>query len=109
MAKRNGTAASGLSEAAQDFLKALASTSRQQILLLFADGRPRSVGEIAAEAGIGQSTASEQLALLRRGGIMTARREGKIVLYFPDSAGIASALDELQRLLMRCCPPTEDA
>lgn len=95
----------GLSETAQEFLKALASPARQQILLLFVDGKERSVGEIASEAGIGQSTASEQLAMLRRGGLMTSRRDGKTVLYFPDPQRAGEALGELQQLLARCCPP----
>ncbi|MEV1289208.1 metalloregulator ArsR/SmtB family transcription factor [Micromonospora sp. NPDC049679] len=96
----------GLTEATRDFLRALASENRQQILLLFADGAARSVGEIATELGIGQSTASEQLAILRRGGVVRAQREGKTVRYCADGNGISSALQELQALLRVCCPPT---
>ncbi|MGI5149554.1 helix-turn-helix domain-containing protein [Plantactinospora sp. CA-294935] len=43
----------------------------------FAQGAELSVSEVAERAGIGQSTASEQLTLLRRGGILTSRREGQ--------------------------------
>jgi len=94
-----------LSERTREFLRALASENRQQLLLLFADGQPRSVGQIATELGIGQSTASEQLAMLRRGGIVTARRDGKTVYYCADGSGITTALDELQTILRSCCPP----
>lgn len=94
-----------LSERTREFLRALASENRQQVLLLFADGQPRSVGQIAAELGIGQSTASEQLAALRRGGIVQARREGKTVYYCADGGGISEALNELQAILRSCCPP----
>jgi DNA-binding transcriptional ArsR family regulator len=58
-----------------------ASPTRQRIMLLFARGAELSVGEIAELAGIGHSTASQQLAILRRGGIVTSRREGKTVFY----------------------------
>jgi DNA-binding transcriptional ArsR family regulator len=95
----------GLTEATREFLRALASENRQQILLLFADGAARSVGGIATELGIGQSTASEQLAMLRHGGVVRAQREGKTVRYCPDGNGISAALDELQALLRICCPP----
>ncbi|GAB1694917.1 ArsR/SmtB family transcription factor [Krasilnikovia sp. M28-CT-15] len=95
-----------LSERTREFLRALASENRQQLLLLFADAQPRSVGQIAAELGIGQSTASEQLAALRRGGIVQARREGKTVYYCADRDGIINALDELQTILRSCCPPS---
>lgn len=88
----------------QDFLKALASESRQRLLMLFAGGDELTVGEIAERAEIGQSTASEQLALLRRGGLLVSRREGKQVLYRADRDGIAGQLGRLQDYLVRCCP-----
>jgi DNA-binding transcriptional ArsR family regulator len=94
-----------LTERTRDFLRALASENRQQVLLLFADGQPRSVGQIAAELGIGQSTASEQLTILRRGGLVHSERDGKTVRYCADRTGILSALAELHAVLQSCCPP----
>ncbi|WP_265523474.1 ArsR/SmtB family transcription factor [Oerskovia flava] len=92
-----------LAEATRDFLKALASATRQRILLLFARGAELSVGEVAELAGISQSTASQQLALLRRGGIVTSRRDGKVVLYSADRDGMARALADVQAYLQVCC------
>ncbi|MCG5214690.1 ArsR/SmtB family transcription factor [Streptosporangium sp. KLBMP 9127] len=92
-----------LAEATHDFLKALANPDRQRIMLLFARGAELSVGQIAEQAGIGQSTASQQLALLRRGGIVTSRRNGKIVLYRGDKERTAKALADLQSYLRFCC------
>lgn len=86
------------------FLKALASETRQQLLMLFADGGELTVGEVAQQAGLGQSTASEQLALLRGGGLLTSTRDGKVVRYRADRARIAAQLTELQSYLARCCP-----
>jgi DNA-binding transcriptional ArsR family regulator len=93
-----------LTERTREFLRALASENRQHLLLLFADGQPRSVGQIAAELGIGQSTASEQLAALRRGGLVTPQRDGKTVYYRADGPGITTALTELRNVLQSCCP-----
>ena len=92
-----------LLEVTHDFLKALANPGRQQIMLLFARGAELSVGQVAELAGIGQSTASQQLALLRRGGIVTSRREGKVVLYRGDRDRTAQALTDLQNYLRFCC------
>ena len=92
-----------LSASTHDFLKALASPTRQRIMLLFARGAELSVNEVAELAGIGQSTASQQLDLLRRGAIVTSRREGKTVLYRADRDGSAAALADLQTYLQNCC------
>jgi DNA-binding transcriptional ArsR family regulator len=96
-----------LPEPARDFLKALASETRQQILLLFVGGATLTVGEVATRLGIGQSTASEQLALLRRGGLLQARRTGKLVAYRGDPAAVTERLAQLQSFLACCCPPDD--
>lgn len=87
----------------REFLKALTSPTRQRIMLLFACGAELSVGEVAEQVGIGQSTASEQLSVLRRAGIVTSRREGKIVLYRSDRDGALDVLSDLQAYLQTCC------
>ncbi len=92
-----------LSAASQDFLKALANPTRQRIMLLFFRGAELSVGEVAERAGVGQPTASEHLSQLKRGGILTSRRQGQSVLYTSDHAGIARALEDLQSYLEVCC------
>lgn len=92
-----------VSEQTHEFLKALASPTRQRIMLLFCGGAECSVGEVAERAGIGQSTASEQLNLLRRGGVVTARRDGKVIRYRADREGMQKALADLQAYLEDCC------
>ncbi len=92
-----------LGQDVHDFLKALASPGRQQIMLLFARGAELSVGQVAEHAGISQSTASQQLALLRRGGIVTSRRDGKEVLYRGDRERAMRMLTDLRDYLCFCC------
>jgi DNA-binding transcriptional ArsR family regulator len=92
---------------ARDFLKALASETRQQMMTVFAGGRELTVGEVADRCGLGQSTASEQLTLLRRGGLVQATRDGKLVRYRADPVAIAARLSELQGYLACCCPPAD--
>lgn len=90
----------------QDFLKALASETRQQMMLVFAGGAELTVGEIAVRCGMGQSTASEQLTLLRRGGLVVSRRDGKLVRYRADPNTIRERLGGVERYLTVCCPPS---
>ncbi|TDB72840.1 helix-turn-helix transcriptional regulator [Micromonospora sp. KC723] len=95
--------ATGLGPDTQEFLKALGSPTRQRIMMLFARGAELSVGEVAERTGISQATASQQLILLRRGRVVTSRREGKTVYYRADRDGTLAVLDELQTYLRTCC------
>jgi DNA-binding transcriptional ArsR family regulator len=89
----------------REFLRGLASETRQNILFqVFADGQAHTVGQIAEAAGLGQSTASEHLAVLKRAGILTSHREGKEVYYRPDRARMLARLRDLTELLSSCCP-----
>ena len=101
------TAPTALHGPARDFLKALASETRQQIMLLFAGGRQLTVGEIAQCCDLGQSTASEQLAILRRGGLVQSTRDGKLVRYRANPDTISARLADLQGYLACCCPPAD--
>ncbi|MDA1358628.1 metalloregulator ArsR/SmtB family transcription factor [Glycomyces luteolus] len=85
------------------FLKALASEARQRLMLQFAGGAELSVGEVAERLEIGQSTASQQLAQLKDGGLLTSRREAKTVYYRADKVRIGAALDRLRGFLDGCC------
>lgn len=86
-----------------DFLKAVASENRLKMFLLFADGKERTVNEVTEAMGLGQSTVSEQLKLLRQAGLMQARKEGKEVYYSPDRDTVIGKLETLTKMLKCCC------
>jgi DNA-binding transcriptional ArsR family regulator len=65
---------------ASDFLKALAHESRLIILCILADGE-KSVSELEYELNLRQPTVSQQLARLRADGLVSTRRDGKIIYY----------------------------
>ncbi|MEU5995523.1 metalloregulator ArsR/SmtB family transcription factor [Spirillospora sp. NPDC047418] len=94
-----------LGAGAREFLKALASEQRQAMLELFTGGIELTVGTVAERLGIAQPTASQQLALLRRGGLLTSRRDGKQVYYRIDARAVDQSLTELRTYLRTCCPP----
>jgi ArsR family transcriptional regulator, arsenate/arsenite/antimonite-responsive transcriptional repressor len=86
----------------QAFLKALASETRQAILVLFATKDALTVNQIAAAVGIGQSTASEHLAILRRAGLLNATRASKEVYYRPDYERMIGSAEQLLVYLKSC-------
>lgn len=67
-------------DAAAELLKALANRHRLLIVCQLIEGE-RSVGDLAAFLGIRNSTVSQHLALMRKDGIVSARRDGQTIWY----------------------------
>jgi DNA-binding transcriptional ArsR family regulator len=65
---------------AATFLKALAHESRLMILCILAEGE-KSVSELEQQLRLRQPTVSQQLARLRADGLVSTRRDGKVVHY----------------------------
>lgn len=61
-------------------LKALAHPLRWHILATLAAGE-RNVGEIEAASGITQPGLSQQLGVLRKAGLVSTRKDAKLVFY----------------------------
>jgi ArsR family transcriptional regulator, virulence genes transcriptional regulator len=92
-------------EDASALLKAMANRHRL-IIICQLNERERSVGELAALLNIRDSTVSQHLSLLRKDGLVTARRDGQTIWY---SIGSPQAR-ELARTLYRIyCPPAAAA
>lgn len=85
------------------FLKALASEKRQEMMFLFLQQGEVTVNEVAERIGIGQSTASEQLAILKRAGILLSRKKGKEVYYSPNKSNVMKLLQRFTSILSDCC------
>jgi ArsR family transcriptional regulator len=85
------------------FLKALASEKRQEMMFLFLHQGEVTVNEVAERIGIGQSTASEQLAILKRAGILLSRKEGKEVYYSPNKSNVMKLLQRFTSIISNCC------
>jgi DNA-binding transcriptional ArsR family regulator len=65
---------------ATDFLKALAHESRLIMLCILAEGE-KSVSELEHDLNLRQPTVSQQLARLRADGLVSTRRDGKVIYY----------------------------
>ena len=87
----------------QRFLQALANENRQRIMLLFASQPILTVSEVAQRTGLGMSTVSEHLKLLKEAGLLTAEKIGKEVEYRANVAQIQQTLDQSGGFLKQCC------
>ena len=87
---------------ASELLKSLANRNRLLILCQLVDGE-RSVGELAAFLGARDSTVSQHLALLRKDGLVRARREAQTI-YYSIASGPAQRV--LETLFAVYCTPT---
>lgn len=67
-------------EEAAACLRALSNPSRLLLLCALMEGE-RNVGDLEKALGLGQAYVSQQLARLRSEGLVSARRDGRIVYY----------------------------
>jgi ArsR family transcriptional regulator len=63
--------------------------------------RDRSVGELLPEVGVESSNLSQQLGVLRRAGVVVARKDGNTVIYSIASPDIAELLTVARKVLTR--------
>ncbi len=86
--------------AAAQLLRALANERRLMILCQLTGGE-RSVGELLPCIGISQSALSQHLAVLRKDGLVTTRREGLSIRYRISNPAAAQVMTTLAAIF---CP-----
>lgn len=89
-------------EKASDLLKSLANRHRLLIVCQLVEGE-RSVGELAAFVDIRDSTVSQHLALLRKDGVVKARRDGQTIWYSIANPTARAVIETLYQAY--CAPP----
>ena len=87
---------------ASDLLKALSNRHRLLIICQLIDGE-RSVGDLAGFVGLRDSTVSQHLALLRKDGLVSARRDAQTIYYSIASDPARELLKTLYQVY--CAPP----
>ena len=81
-----------------EVFEALAQPKRREILRLLAGGE-LAAGEIVARFDVSQPAVSQHLAVLKRAGLVSERREGTRRLYSVRAEGLADLHDFLAELL----------
>jgi DNA-binding transcriptional ArsR family regulator len=79
-------------------LKQLTDPTRLQALQILADGE-RHVGALCDAMGLPQAAVSHHLSLLRHGGLVVCRRQGKNTFYSLTTSGrtLADVVDTIMR------------
>lgn len=81
-----------------EFFKTLGHPLRIRVLELLSE-RDHSVAEMLAEIGVEASNLSQQLAVLRRSGLVSARRDASTVSYSLTTPRVAELLTVARRIL----------
>jgi ArsR family transcriptional regulator len=88
---------------ASEMLGALAHSTRLNILWMLCDG-DRSVTQLERSLALRQPTVSQQLARLRRAGLVHTRREGKMIYYRLAGPHVRSIVDAVAELFSDAAP-----
>ncbi|MFD7155697.1 ArsR/SmtB family transcription factor [Kribbella sp. NPDC059898] len=81
-----------------DFFKTLGHPARIRVLELLSE-RDHSVAEILTDVGIEPTSLSQQLAVLRRSGLVSSRKHGSTVIYSLTSPEVAELLRVARTIL----------
>lgn len=81
-----------------EFFKTLGHPARIRVLELLSD-REHAVAEMVTEIGIEPANLSQQLAVLRRTGLVTTRKAGSTVYYTLTSPQVAELLVVARQIL----------
>lgn len=87
-----------LYQAKADFFRTIGHPTRIRVLELLQDG-PRPVYELLADIGVESSNLSQQLAVLRRAGLVVSSREGGEVIYTLSTTDVVDLLRAARRIL----------
>lgn len=87
-----------LYQAKAEFFRMLGHPVRIRVLELLQDG-PMPVRDLLASIEIERSSLSQQLAVLRRSGIVTSTREADTVVYALAGADVAELMRAARRIL----------
>jgi DNA-binding transcriptional ArsR family regulator len=78
---------------ADDLFRTLADPTRRAVFERLAGEGELTVGELTAGAGVSQPAVSQHLAVLRRSGLVTERRDGRHVRYAAAPEGLKPLTD----------------
>jgi DNA-binding transcriptional ArsR family regulator len=108
MPRRSSIATSRpLSEIKAELFKALAHPTRIRILEVLSDGES-AVRDLQPLVDVEPPNLSQQLAVLRRAGLVTTRKEGSSVIYAIRDHELVKVLAAAKRVLVNSLAETQD-
>jgi DNA-binding transcriptional ArsR family regulator len=64
-----------------DVFNAIGEPRRREIISALSDGKERTVGDLADQLGLGQPAVSKHLGVLRKLGIVSVTKDGRLRIY----------------------------
>ncbi len=89
------------------FFKTLGHPARIRVLEILASG-PRSVSELQPDVGLESSHLSQQLAVLRKAGVVQARRQGSSMIYSVADPQVFELLSVAKQIIITSLSGAED-
>jgi ArsR family transcriptional regulator len=96
-----------LYQAKAEFFRMLGHPVRIRVLELLQDG-PMPVRDLLTQIEVERSNLSQQLAVLRRSGIVTATRDGDTVVYALAGGDVADLMRAARRILTELLADQQD-
>ncbi|MFC1418145.1 ArsR/SmtB family transcription factor [Streptacidiphilus cavernicola] len=96
-----------LYQAKAEFFRMLGHPVRIRVLELLQDG-PMPVRDLLSEIEVERSNLSQQLAVLRRSGIVTATRDGDTVVYALAGGDVADLMRAARKILTELLAGQQD-
>ena len=81
------------SEECTELLRALSDETRQKIIALFYTNKEMCANDIAENFNLSRPTISHHLNLMKRTGLLNARKEGKEVYYSCNRSHVTKLMD----------------
>ncbi len=96
-----------LHQAKADLFRTMGHPVRVRVLELLQE-RPRAVHELLAEIDVEPSNLSQQLAILRRAGLVASSREGSTVRYTLSTSDVSDVMTAARRVLTELLTDREE-
>lgn len=96
-----------LHQAKAELFRTMGHPVRVRVLELLQE-RPRAVHELLAEIDVEPSNLSQQLAVLRRAGLVASSREGSTVLYTLATSDVSDVMTAARRILTELLSDRQD-
>ncbi|MDH5510219.1 MAG: metalloregulator ArsR/SmtB family transcription factor [Nitrospinota bacterium] len=86
------------------FIKALADPVRQKIVILLGEKGELTSGQVAeAFYPLTHATISHHLQILKAGGVLVSRKDGKTAWYTIDIPALTGAMEKFASIIKNCC------
>lgn len=86
-----------------ELLRALSDKTRQEITMLFAAKKEMRANDVAEKFTLSRPTISHHLNLMKRSGLLNARKEGKEVYYSFNKKYAVELLTSILDSIKKCC------